>query len=92
MICRANGCGCEATHGLYCGHCDQFRPLCPVCSAVYGEHRLTCTVADGYTDCQEGPWETREAAEAFARAEVGKPWQVERGEVGGWYVMVKDED
>ena len=88
--CRAEACGCTATVGAYCDHCAQFTPICPQCGAVYGEHRLDCTVADGYEDSGEGPWATEEAATEFARAEVGMPWGVARG-VKGWYVVIKDE-
>jgi hypothetical protein len=90
-LCRTPDCGCPAEKGHYCAMCAEFTPICPICGAVYGEHRMTCTVADGYDDCREGPWSTREEAEAFAKAEVGMPWQVE-GAGGQWYVMVKDED
>jgi hypothetical protein len=91
MLCRNVACGCDAENGPYCPMCQEFTPICPICCAVYGEHRMDCTVADGYDDSREGPWATREEAEAFAKAEVGKPWQVE-GANGQFYVMVKDED
>ncbi len=92
-LCRANGCGCTVpVAGLYCEDCQKWGPLCPVCSGFYAEHRTDCTVADGYNDSGEGPWDTREAAEEYARAEVGIPWQVEQGQQGGFYVMVKHDD
>lgn len=31
-----------------------------------------------FHDCGEGPWEDYEAAEAFARNEVGMPWIIVR--------------
>ncbi len=89
-ICRAPACGCE-TNATYCDHCEQFTPICPICGAVYGEHRNECTVADGYDDCGEGPFDSREDAETFAAAEVGAAWQVE-GAAGKWFVLVRDGD
>jgi len=91
MLCRAESCGCEVTNGAYCEMCRDFTPICPECGAVYGEHRLDCTVADGYDDCREGPWQTEAEAESFARAEVGVPWQIAKG-TRGFYVMTKEEN
>ncbi len=92
-LCRAAACGCEAGGAdgcpVYCEMCERFAPICPVCDAVYGEHRLDCTVPDGYDDCGEGPFDSEHDAEGFASAEVGVEWFVaQRG--GKWYVMVHD--
>jgi hypothetical protein len=92
MQCRTHECEHEATQGHYCDECKEFTPICPECGCGYGEHHPTCEVADGYNDTLEGPWETRADAEAFAKAEVGKPWQIAEGEDELWYVMAKDED
>lgn len=92
MLCRAIDCGCEATNGKYCDMCEGYRPICPQCGAAYGEHSRDCTVADGYLDCQEGPWESKELATEFAQAEVGAPWQVICGAPGQWFVMAKEID
>lgn len=41
------------------------------------------------TDCGEGPWATREDAEAFAVAEVGATWNVLQCEDGLYRVFVR---
>ena len=92
-LCRAEACGCKAgpEDTFYCDHCAQYLPICPQCGAVYGEHRLECTVADGYTCSNEGPWATEAEAVHFAEAECGLPWQIAKGN-RGWYVMLKRTD
>lgn len=69
----------------------QWGPVCPVCGACYGEHRLDCNVTDGFNDSREGPWDTIEEAQTFAQAEVGLPWQLVRGMSGRWFVMIRAE-
>lgn len=92
-LCRNFACGCAVSvPNLYCEMCAEYTPICPVCAAVYGEHRLDCTVADGYDDCGEGPWDTEEDAREFAEAEVGLAWDVVRGGSGKWFVLVKEND
>lgn len=78
-----------AADGLYCRECQEFTPICPVCCSCYGEHYMDCTVEDGFVDSGEGPWETREAAETFAHAEVGVPCRIHRGN-DRYYVLVQE--
>lgn len=91
-LCRNWSCGCSVgVDGVYCDMCKEYTPICPVCCAVYGEHRLDCTVADDYEDCGEGPWASHDDAKAFAQAEVGVAWDVVCGN-GKWYVVTKEDE
>lgn len=92
MKCRNHQCAEHVPHMGYCTVCEQFRPICPMCGAAYGEHGRECIVADGYDDLGDGPWSTRELAEHYAHCEVGLPWQVEKGMDGKFWVLVKRED
>ncbi len=88
--CRSRCCErLESDESAYCKVCEGFLPICPICDAPYGEHALSCPVTDGYLDCGEGPFVSRDQATRFGDAEVGAQWEV-HGAAGQWYVMVKE--
>ncbi len=92
-LCRNPACGCQsAADSPYCEMCEANLPICPECSMTLGEHSSTCTVANGYHDCGEGPWDTEEAAIEFAQAEVGISWGVAYGPCSTFYVVVKQDN
>ncbi len=80
----------EGGDALLCSMCEAYAPICPMCCAIQGGHKPRCEVADGYTDCGDGPWDAEQDALDFAHAEVGVAWDVVRVN-HKWYVLTKAE-